>query len=242
MTTIAPVFQTAEDAFLAAEIVGPHVRNVLLYGPAGTGKSRLARTCGVAYGARVHCALIHADLPAAELRGHYVPQSDGSLVWHDGPGVAAWRHGERLVLDELDHAGDDALSMVLALADNPETAMMELATTGEIIRPRDGFSVWATMNGHPDDLPAPLLDRFPVHIYIPGPHPDAIQSLSPDIRALALTTANAEESRRVGLRTWLEFDKIRGPVGDEFAAKVLFGTRWEELHQAISLARVADVR
>lgn len=225
-----------------ADHIAPHVRTMLLYGPPGTGKSRLARLSGLRPGQDVYPIVIHSDLPAAELRGHFVPQSNGGLIWHDGPAVAAWRSGGRLVLDEIDKAGDDSLSFLLGVLDNHETAKLVLGTTGEIITPHPDFVVIGTMNGEPDDLPPALQDRFPVSLKITAPHPDAIARLPRDLRALAADLTSAEDGRRIGLREFLEFDRLRGIVDPDIAAQCVFGDRWQSLAESIKFAANADPR
>lgn len=198
-----------------------HSRTTLLYGPPGTGKSHAAHQADVG-GRKLYSITLTQDTPAAELRGHYVPNGD-RFVWQDGPAISAWREGARLVINEIDHAGGDCLSFLLALLDNPATAMLTLPT-GETVRPADGFQCVATMNGQPDEsLPPALRDRFPVCIQIEEAHPDAIASLPADLQAAARGTVAASGDRRITLRAWLAFAGLRERVGLDTAAVAVFG-------------------
>jgi MoxR-like ATPase len=225
------------------EAAAPYTRRVLLYGPPGTGKSYLARTAGVLDPDMVYPVPIHEDIPAAELRGHFIAQENGGFAWADGPAIMAWRNGGRLVLDEIDKAGSDGLSFLLAILDDFKTAKTTLATTGEVISPHEDFTIWATMNGELDDLPPALRDRFPVSVRITAPHPQAIAALPHDLQALAAQLSVAEPKRRVGLRRFYEFANLRQHMALLDAGELIFGVdRWPEIAQAIDLARATDVR
>jgi hypothetical protein len=218
----------------------PHTRTLLLYGPPGTGKTYAAHgAVAVAGGADrpVYSVTLTADTPAAELRGHYCPVG-GEFVWKDGPVIRAWREGARLVVNEIDHAGSDALSFLLVALDNPATARLTLPT-GETVRPDSGFSCVATMNGDPaTDLPEALRDRFPAAVQIDEPHPRGIDALPEDLRDAARGTVCATDpARRITLRSWLMFAALRVAAGDNAAALSVFGLhRAADVLQSLKIA------
>lgn len=212
-------------------------RTVLMYGPPGTGKSYAAH--GAALGDRkLFTITLTPDTPAAELRGHYVPVG-GEFKWQDGPAIKAWREGGRLVVNEIDHAGGDALSFLMNVLDSAGTAGITLPT-GETVRPADGFQAIGTMNGDPDtDLPEALRDRFPCTVHVDEAHPEAIASLPDDLQEAARGTVCAADSdRRVSLRAWLDYGKLRMTVGHELAAVAIFGRdRAPDILQALKIAK-----
>lgn len=225
------------DPWTLVSSVVDHSRTLLLYGPPGTGKSYCAHGDGAK---SVYSVTLTPDTPAAELRGHYVPVG-GEFAWRDGPCTRAWREGARLVINEIDHAGGDALSFLLNCLDSPETAMLTLPT-GETIRPAAGFQAVATMNGNPDeDLPDPLRDRFPVRVAIDAPHPNGIESLPDDLRDAARGSVCATDpERRITLRAWLAFASLRGKVGAEAAAHAVFRHRADDILAALKIAGAAS--
>lgn len=64
------------------------------------------------------------------------------MVWNDGVAVQMWKEGGRLVINEIDHAGQDVSSILHALLDDVEFAEMTLPNEEkEIVRPaRDSKS------------------------------------------------------------------------------------------------------
>jgi MoxR-like ATPase len=201
--------------------VVPHADRVLLHGVSGTGKTLQALTAGLRDDQLPFYLVLTEDTPAAEIRGMYVPH-DGGFAWQDGPAVAAWRRGGRLVLDELDHASGDILSLLMAITDSRDTARLSLPTC-ETVRPAAGFTVIATMNGDPDHLPPALRDRFAVCLEIDAVHPAAIAALPPEVGAAALATAFLPPERRLSVRAWQTFATLRPHCGEETAAEAVFG-------------------
>ena len=218
------------EAVLAAPIPG---KRVLLYGPPGTGKT----TIGNRYGEpeRVYNVYLTDETPAAELRGHFVPQG-GEWLWMDGPAIRAWKEGARLVINEVNNASGDALDFLLAVLDDPEIAGIDLPT-GERVTPRAGFEVVATMNGEPGDLPEALADRFAVSFNVRRAHPDATKALG-DLAHVA--RAHADAGGGESSRPWNAFRALREHVGEEVAAYAVFGQEAQAILDAIRL-RAAHV-
>lgn len=225
------------------EAVIGKTRTLLLYGPPGTGKTYAAHGAATLPGAEdrpIYSVTLTADTPAAELRGHYCPVG-GEFQWRDGPVIKAWREGARLVVNEIDHAGTDALSFLLVALDNPETARLTLPT-GETVRPAPGFECVATMNGNPQtDLPDALRDRFPAAVEVSEPHPRGIDALPEDLRDAARGTVCATEpERRITLRAWLSYSKLRALAGENAAALVVFGPhRAADILQSLRIAHAS---
>lgn len=227
-----------ESIWDLVEKVIEHSRTTLLFGPPGTGKSFAAHSA--AQDARqLFSVTLTPDTPAAELRGHYVPQGN-QFVWMDGPAIRAWREGGRLVLNEIDHAGGDALSFLLNCLDSPETACLTLPT-GEMVRPHPDFTAVATMNGNPDqDLPAALRDRFPVAIEIKEAHPQGIESLPHDLQKAAKGSCVATDpARRLTLRAWSAFASLRAKIGSDAAAQAVFANRAADILAALKMAQAS---
>jgi MoxR-like ATPase len=216
---------------VSTAVIGARDGNTLLYGPPGTGKSFAAQGGG---DATVRNITLTPDTPAAELRGHYHPRG-GEFVWVDGPIVAAMREGARVVINEVDHAGGDTLSFLLAALDNRESCRITLPS-GETVTPAPGFHAVGTMNGRPDDLLPALRDRFAAAVEILEPHPEAIASLPADLQNAARGTVTATGADRITLRSWLSFARLRSAIGAEYAAAASFGTNWRAVLDSLAVA------
>lgn len=220
---------------LVAKVLA-HSRTTLLYGVPGTGKSFSAHKSALE-DRSLFSVTLTPDTPAAELRGHYVPQGN-RFVWQDGPALRAWRTGGRLVINEIDHAGGDALSFLLNCLDSPETACLTLPT-GEMVMPHPRFQAVATMNGNPEqDLPTALRDRFPVCIEINEAHPQGINGLPQDLQKAAQGTVVATDpARRLTLRAWFAFAALRARIGADAAATAVFASRAKDVLDALRIAQ-----
>ena len=206
---------------LAERVLGCKlIRSVYLFGPPGIGKSYCAYYKGDIDRGVYACTLTE-ETPALELRGSWLPSSDG-LAWHDGPIARAMREGARVVLNELSHASDDVLAFLYPIIESPETARLTLPTN-ETLVPSPGFSVVVTDNLPPDELPAALQDRFETILEVTEPHPEAIARLSPDLREAAQRSFALENDRRVSLRGWLMLERLRPEFGLKDACLVVFG-------------------
>jgi len=209
------------------------VRVVYLFGPPGIGKTYSAFTMGRVNDG-VYAITLTEDTPAAELRGHFVPEG-GNLVWHDGPFTKAMREGARLVVNELTHANPEVHALLHPVLESTETARLTLPTS-ETVVPADGFHVVATDNHPPEELPPALADRFDCVVEVDQPHPDALARLSPNLREAARRSFALETERRVGLRAWLALDRLQGQLGLETACRAVFGPqRGAQIYDALSL-------
>jgi len=129
-------------------------------------------------------------------------------------------------------------AQLLAMLDSPESASWEHPSTGERFTPLGGFSAVMTTNIEDmRELPTALADRFPVSIRINQPHPSALKRLSPDLRELAIRSADAGE-RRISLRAFYDFDKIRTNLGIDRAAQMVFKERAQSILDAIAIEAV----
>jgi len=223
----------------AIEAIERGAYRVLLYGPPGTGKTRSAFNAAAALKKSLYNVTLADETPAAELRGHYIPQGT-KFVWQDGPAVRAYREGAVLCLDEIDKASQDCLDFLHGLLNDPEVSRLTLPT-GEIVMPKDGFQVIATMNGNLEDLQPSLQDRFSIAIEVLEPHPDAIASLPEDLQGAAANVESYDiQQRPATIRRWHAYAVLREleDVGPENAAKAVFAHRAPELVDAVTFRAI----
>jgi MoxR-like ATPase len=233
--TTPECWQTLEDALAAG------INRIVLYGPPGTGKTYAGLTQGnVTAGAwRLVCT---EDMTNGDVTGSFMPNSDGSFSWIAGAALKAWEGdgitGGRLIVDEIDKAGGDVAATLLAMLDSDDSSSWEHPETGRVHTPHEGFSAIMTTNiENMEELPPALLDRFPVRIRINQPHPEALRTISRDLRKIAVQSADAGD-RRISLRALQAFDKVRKTYSEETAARIVFGPRAESILDAMKVDRV----
>lgn len=232
VSNLPKCWQTLENALLAG------IDRVVLYGAPGIGKTYAGMKLGNIEGG-AHRLACTDDMTTSEVTGMWKQNKDGSLSWNEGAGILAWRGngtvGGRLVVDEIDKAGGDVFATLLAITDSPESAEWQNPETNEKVIPLDGFSVVMTTNiERMEDLPIALKDRFPVCIRINEPHPNALARLSEDLRNPAKQMCDAGE-RRVSLRAWYAFDKLRSALDEKTAAEMVFNARAKSILDALKV-------
>lgn len=223
------------------EVMAGGLKRVLLYGPPGTGKTYAALHAYATSAERLICT---EDLTAGEITGTWMPSRAGVFTWREGPAIRAWRgvdgRGGRLVLDEVDRAAGDALATLLAVTDSVESARWRNPETLEWATPGPQFSVVMTSNVDSlDELPASLLDRFPVRVRVDRPHRDSLIRLSEDLREPARRGSLGPASRRLSLRSFYAFDELRALYGATRAAHLVFGDADQAVLDALKIGALA---
>ena len=218
------------------------IDRIILFGPSGIGKTFAGLNMGNVSGG-AHRLVCTEDMTNADVTGAFMPNERGTFTWNYGSAVKAWEGngitGGRLIVDEVDKASGDVFATLLSMLDSPESATWENPESGRVHRPKDGFSAVMTTNiENMEELPTALADRFPIRIRINTPHPSALLRLSPDLRKYAVRMADAGE-RRISLRAFMAFDKLRTAYGDEKASILTFGNRSESILDAIAVDKVA---
>lgn len=218
------------------------IDRIILFGPAGIGKTYAGMTMGnVETGSfRLVCT---EDMTNMDVTGGFMPSKDGGFQWLDGSALKAWKgdgnKGGRLIVDEIDKAGGDVFATLLAMLDSPESASFEHPETGQVLRPKEGFSAVMTTNiENMGELPMALADRFPIRIRINAPHPSALLRLTKDLREFAVRMADAGDDR-ISLRAFMSLDKLRQNVGLERACDLTFGRRSRQILDALLVDGVA---
>lgn len=234
-STLPECWQALEDC------LNNGIDRVILYGPSGIGKTYAGLTMGNIDGG-AHRLVCTEDMTNSDVTGAFMPNERGTFTWNYGSAVKAWEGngiiGGRLIVDEVDKAGGDVFATLLSMLDSPESATWENPETGRVHRPRNGFSAIMTTNvENMEELPTALADRFPIRIRINAPHPDALLRLSADLRPYAVRMADAGE-RRISLRAFMAFDKLRNNIGAERAAVLTFGDRAEAIIDAIAIDKI----
>ncbi|WP_414051469.1 ATP-binding protein [Macrococcus animalis] len=141
-------------------------KNVLLKGPTGSGKTKLAETLSVDMDQKMNSINCSVDLDAESLLGYKTIENiDGvsRIVFVDGPVIEAMREGNLLYIDEINMAKPETLPILNGVLDFRRTITNPF--TGEVIKAHDDFKVIAAINvGYVGTLPMneALKNRFVV--------------------------------------------------------------------------------
>lgn len=147
-------------------IISEGHKNVLMVGPAGSGKTTLAKSVADGLGIPFKFISLSSGVTETHILGRTLPQSDGSWKFVASPFVEVYENGGVFLLDELDAA--DANVMV---AINAALANGVLVTPDGLIRKRHdscyiigAANTWGRGGDHQyvgrNQLDAATLDRF----------------------------------------------------------------------------------
>ncbi|KAL0415065.1 UNVERIFIED_CONTAM: Midasin, partial [Sesamum latifolium] len=122
---------------------------VLLYGPAGCGKTALINNFAHSYGSRVLAIHMDEQIDGKTLLGSYVcTEQPGEFRWQPGSLTQAVLNGFWVVFEDIDKAPPDILSILLPLL---EGAVTFSTGHGEAVRVNESFRLFSTVtSSNPD--------------------------------------------------------------------------------------------
>jgi nitric oxide reductase NorQ protein len=142
-------------------------KNLLLKGPTGSGKTKLAETLSETLEQPMYQVNCSVDLDAESLLGFKTIKTndDGQqeIVFIDGPVIKAMKEGHILYIDEINMAKPETLPVLNGVLDYRRKLTNPF--TGEVINAAPGFNVIAAINeGYIGTLPMneALKNRFVV--------------------------------------------------------------------------------
>lgn len=156
-----------ETVFNDAQSLMQLNKNILLKGPTGSGKTKLAETLSETMNRPMHQINCSVDLDAESLLGFKTIQTNenGSqeIVFIDGPVIKAMKEGHILYIDEINMAKPETLPILNSVLDYRRKLTNPF--TGKVVNAAPGFNVIAAINvGYIGTLPMneALKNRFVV--------------------------------------------------------------------------------
>ncbi|KFZ43244.1 hypothetical protein JS80_04505 [Anoxybacillus sp. KU2-6(11)] len=141
-------------------------KNVLLKGPTGSGKTKLAETLSLFFGQPMHSINCSIDLDAEAMLGFKtIQQTDGraTIEFIPGPVIQAMTKGHLLYIDEINMAKPETLPILNGVLDYRK--MITNPFTAEVVKAKPTFGVIAAINeGYVGTVPLneALKNRFVV--------------------------------------------------------------------------------
>ncbi|MGG0655697.1 AAA family ATPase [Rummeliibacillus pycnus] len=140
---ISPNDYLWEDVLLSVTLKKP----VLLKGPAGSGKTKMAESFSHFFSQPMHSINCSVDLDAESLLGFKtMVQKNGQTMieFIEGPVVKAMKQGHLLYIDEINMAKAETLPILHSVLDYRR--MLTNPFTGEVIQAHPDFSIVAAIN------------------------------------------------------------------------------------------------
>jgi hypothetical protein len=164
--------------------IGGRTMPIIMFGPPGTGKSSLAVATAVAASLPYYKVACSPDALPNEVIGGANVDDSGGWKYLYGPYLRACGEGSPaglLIVDDIHKAGPGIQSALYTVLDSGPGGMTTLPN-GRNVHPQADYRVICTMNGEPDELEDPILDRLAFKVMVMVPSEEMLRTLEPRIR------------------------------------------------------------